>query len=223
MSLKKHQMRIMVKTLRRKEEWMKNNLGRGWWWSANNVGTHDRGLKRRMLPVTRRTKSSGFKAFFWNCQGCGHPRFCNFIKEYKCEFEPDLLALFETRISGSKADSVVATMRFDNSFKVEATGFSGGIWLFWNDNLGGDILKFNSQFVHMRIQIRQNHSSFLCTTVYASPQWDLREVLWDKLEAITVDVEEPWIMAGDFNVILSCEEMRGFYVHLEYEESLSKA
>ncbi|MBA0580657.1 hypothetical protein Gorai_022866, partial [Gossypium raimondii] len=119
-----------------------------------------------------------------NCQGCGHPRFCNSIKEYKREFEPNLLALFETRIGGSKADSI-------------------------NDNLSVEVLKVNSHFVHMRIQIRQNHSSFLCTVIHASPQWISREVLWDNLGVIAAGVEEPWIMAGDFNAILSCKKREG--------------
>ncbi|MBA0642044.1 hypothetical protein Goklo_026507 [Gossypium klotzschianum] len=129
--------------------------------------------------------------------------------EYKREFEPNLLALYETRISGSKEESIVAKMGFDNYFRVEATWFSGGIWLFWNDNLSVEVLKVNSHFVHMRIQIRQNNSSFLCTVIHASPQWVLREVLWDNLGVIAVGIEEPWIMAGDFNAILSCEKREG--------------
>ncbi|MBA0733706.1 hypothetical protein Gogos_017691 [Gossypium gossypioides] len=48
-------------------------------------------------------------------------------REYKHEFEPDLLALFEAIISGSKVDSVVSKMGFDNSFRVETIMFSGEI------------------------------------------------------------------------------------------------
>ncbi|KAA3474251.1 putative Transposon TX1 [Gossypium australe] len=45
------------------------------------------------------------------------------------------------RISGCKADLLIAKLGFENSFRVEAMGFVGGIWLLWNDDIIVDILK----------------------------------------------------------------------------------
>ncbi|MBA0754494.1 hypothetical protein Gogos_020683, partial [Gossypium gossypioides] len=42
---------------------------------------------------------------------------------------PDVISLFETRVSGRKADSVISRLGFPNSFRVEAVGFAGGIWI----------------------------------------------------------------------------------------------
>lgn len=64
---------------------------------------------------------------FWNRQGCGHPQFCSFLKEYRRKFSPDLIALYGTRISGNKANLVVSKLGFVHLFRVEATCFAIGI------------------------------------------------------------------------------------------------
>ncbi|MBA0653579.1 hypothetical protein Goklo_020739 [Gossypium klotzschianum] len=59
-------------------------------------------------------------------------------------------------INGCKADSVIAKLRFENSFRVEAMGFAEGIWLLWNDDIIVDILKEHTLFIHMRIWVDGN-------------------------------------------------------------------
>ncbi|KAH1040749.1 hypothetical protein J1N35_042492 [Gossypium stocksii] len=65
-----------------------------------------------------------------------HPR--NWV--YNREYKPDLIDLLETRVSGSKADSIIAKLGFDFSHRVEAVGFSGEIWIGWKDSISVDIL-----------------------------------------------------------------------------------
>lgn len=38
------------------------------------------------------------QVLFWNFHGTGHPRFYNFVKEYRREFNIDLFCLVKTRI-----------------------------------------------------------------------------------------------------------------------------
>lgn len=40
--------------------------------------------------------------------------------------------------------------------------------------------------------------------MYASPQPSTRKFLWDKLDALAVEI--PWALIGDFNCILTVEE-----------------
>lgn len=46
------------------------------------------------------------------------------LNEYKKEFRSNIVALFETTMSGHRANSVVAHLGFDKSFHVEAYGFA---------------------------------------------------------------------------------------------------
>lgn len=45
----------------------------------------------------------------------------------------DVLALFETRVSGDRADKVLGCLGFEQWVKVDVVGFSGGLWVLWNE------------------------------------------------------------------------------------------
>ncbi|KAK5793246.1 hypothetical protein PVK06_034386 [Gossypium arboreum] len=47
----------------------------------------------------------------------------------------DIVCLLKPRINGKKADNVIVTLGFHYSHRVEAIGFSGGIWLGWKDTI----------------------------------------------------------------------------------------
>lgn len=61
----------------------------------------------------------------------------------------------------------------------------------------------------MRIQSGNNASSLLCSAVYASPQVATRHLLWDYLDSLASSIDEPWLIARDFNSILDVLERAG--------------
>ncbi|KAK8617514.1 hypothetical protein V6N13_080426 [Hibiscus sabdariffa] len=65
----------------------------------------------------------------WNVQGCGDPRFITAAKQFLRDYKPNVILFVEPRISGRRADSVIAALGFPNSHRIEAAGFSGGIWV----------------------------------------------------------------------------------------------
>ncbi|MBA0715767.1 hypothetical protein Golax_014653 [Gossypium laxum] len=77
-------------------------------------------------------------------------------KFQRMEYEGVEYELSEIRINRCKADSVIAKLGFENSFRVEAMGFTKGIWLLWNDDIIVDILKVHTLFIHMRIWVDGN-------------------------------------------------------------------
>ena len=52
----------------------------------------------------------------------------------------DMIGLVETKTSGKQADSICKKIGFDYWVRVEAVGFSGGIWVFWKEHLGVELL-----------------------------------------------------------------------------------
>lgn len=59
--------------------------------------------------------------------GCTTPKISQILKEYLQEFDPDIILLVESRVSGFKADRVIRSIRMLISHRVEATGFSEGV------------------------------------------------------------------------------------------------
>lgn len=71
----------------------------------------------------------GLTVFSWNCQGCANPKFPRIFREYNREYKPDIVSFLETRVSGFKADKIIANLGFKFSHKIEVIGFSRGIWV----------------------------------------------------------------------------------------------
>lgn len=69
----------------------------------------------------------------WNCQGAKSALFINALKTLIRIHGLHIIALLEPRISGERADRTIKRIGFQNSYRVEATGFSGGIWIMWDD------------------------------------------------------------------------------------------
>ncbi|KAG6433553.1 hypothetical protein SASPL_105167 [Salvia splendens] len=63
---------------------------------------------------------------------------------------------------------------------VEATGFSGGIWLLWDDFWHAEILATASQYIQVCIWDERN-MNFLVMAVYRHPAPVLRNMLWEQL------------------------------------------
>lgn len=67
----------------------------------------------------------------WNCRGTGGKDFPMFIRDSTRIYKLDFVALLEPRISGTIAERVINKFGFANCVKVEAEGFSGGLWFKW--------------------------------------------------------------------------------------------
>ncbi|MBA0598271.1 hypothetical protein Gorai_008042, partial [Gossypium raimondii] len=101
------------------------------------------------------------------------------ISDGDTEYSIDILSLLKTIVSGSKADNIIAKLGFPCSHRVEAIGFSRGIWIVF------------------------------ISFVYGSPNRQKRKDLWDILKCSIPMGNYPWVAIGDFNAILSFSEKLG--------------
>ena len=70
---------------------------------------------------------------YWNVQGAASGKFRRSFRTIVKKYNYSLVVLMEPRISGIKADEFIMKNGFDKSHRVEAVGFSGGIWLLWRN------------------------------------------------------------------------------------------
>ncbi|KAJ1415138.1 Ribonuclease H domain [Sesbania bispinosa] len=91
------------------------------------------------------------------------------------KYQLDLLAILEPQVSGRRATNIIRRC-------IEASGFSGGIWILWNEsNVKVDIISSHPQYVHMKICPLISGLPWFLTYVYASPRVHQRRVLWQEL------------------------------------------
>ncbi|XP_025604435.1 uncharacterized protein [Arachis hypogaea] len=88
-------------------------------------------------------------------------------------------------------------------------GFSGGIWICWNDNnISINTIESDPQYIHAKITSPGREDWFM-TAVYANPQPQGRRDLWPKLQNLANRMQSPWILTGDFNEIKDPTEKKG--------------
>ncbi|OMO73363.1 Endonuclease/exonuclease/phosphatase [Corchorus olitorius] len=122
--------------------------------------------------------------------------------------EPSCSAL-QPRMSDAKADRIIRSLRFDGFTKVDAVGFSGGIWVLWKSSIGSvNVVEKGGQF--FSIFITDNKGlRWALTVVYASPTPSVRDFLWNYLNEFDEFDNIPWLLHGDFNQVLTVEEKSG--------------
>ncbi|KAI9117634.1 hypothetical protein K1719_011800 [Acacia pycnantha] len=148
------------------------------------------------------------KILVWNCRGAASKGVAAVIRDMKRRHKPELVVILEPRISGGQATKVIKSWGFNFSKRVEAEGFSGGIWLLWEvEGLTVDILRWEDQFIHCKVRLGSDTMFF--TAVYASPSEQKRGRIWSGLQNIANEMVEPWMIAGDFNEIKSPLEKKG--------------
>ncbi|KAI9077623.1 hypothetical protein K1719_040398 [Acacia pycnantha] len=130
------------------------------------------------------------------------------IREMRKQYKIDIVAILEPRVSGSQANKIIRNWGFKHSRRVEAVGFSGGIWLLWErEDLLVSVIRREEQFLHCKVSF--GGENMLFTAVYASPNEHRRHVLWEDLQGISEEIYDPWLIAGDFNEIKSPLEQKG--------------
>lgn len=145
----------------------------------------------------------------WNCQGAASPKFQRVLKSILQGYKPDVLVLVEPRTAGNRADTIIRKIGYPNSHRIEAQGFSGGIWLLWQDSAAIEILSNHRQFIHTSVTCLTSRRCCLFTAVYGSPNPSQREFLWSGLSQLPCLASDPWLLSGDFNAIVSSEDRMG--------------
>ncbi|XP_031119046.1 uncharacterized protein LOC116022462 [Ipomoea triloba] len=142
----------------------------------------------------------------WNCQGAASKTFRRTLKHFCRLYSPDLVCLLEPKVSGDQANRICISFGFEEWIRVEAVGFSGGIWVFWNRPLEIQIMKTHPQFINLQIT-DGNSPPWVLSIVYGSPNQSLRRKLFSELNSIDFRPQTCWLACGDFNSVISTEEV----------------
>lgn len=74
------------------------------------------------------------KIVSWNCRGAVNSVFVCEMREIIRLYKPSVIILLEPRVSGATADSVCKRLGMKRWVRSEASGFSSGVWVCWDDD-----------------------------------------------------------------------------------------
>ncbi|KAJ6319273.1 hypothetical protein OIU78_014820 [Salix suchowensis] len=144
----------------------------------------------------------------WNVRGAGKVKCASTIKDFKKVYAINVFVVLEPRISGSKALNVATNLGFSHYHIVDATGFSGGVWLLWNgSSVSLQVIAHANQSITALVHVR--NKCWLLTVVYVNPNPRIRESLWTYFDGLAKASNLPWLVMGDFNDISCASEKYG--------------
>ncbi|XP_031131690.1 uncharacterized protein LOC116033075 [Ipomoea triloba] len=142
----------------------------------------------------------------WNCQGAASKAFRRTLKQFCRSYKPDLVCLFEPKVSGDQANRICISFGFEEWVRVEAVGFSGGIWVFWNHTVEIQVISTHPQFVNLQVK-EGNGLPWVLSLVYGSPNISLRRRLFSELTSSSFSTQPCWLACCDFNSVTSSDEV----------------
>lgn len=147
-------------------------------------------------------------ALVWNVRGANKKGLIAHVRSITSQNNIGFCAIFEPRISGKKAVLVAKKMGFSGLRHEHAVGFSGGIWLLWKPEWC-QVHVLHSCRQAVTCLVGTSGKKWIFTIIYTSPVPSVRKHLWDVLNQISKVVDLPWLVAGDFNEIVSIGQKVG--------------
>ncbi|XP_024200200.1 uncharacterized protein LOC112203464 [Rosa chinensis] len=168
----------------------------------------------------------------WNCRGICNDMTKRALKDLISQNHPQIIFLCETKIS-TLADfrELHRAVGFPHSKEVLSDGLSGGLAMFWNDDVQAKVLTFSAHHIDLEIVGGPGDPRWRLTGFYGYARTIERDRSWQLLRDLRDLDSLPWAVIGDFNEILnngekidgllrSEQQMRGFREALGYGDLL---
>ncbi|OVA17089.1 Endonuclease/exonuclease/phosphatase [Macleaya cordata] len=144
------------------------------------------------------------RTIFWNVRGLAKLKARCKLRELVKAHSPDYLFVVEPLVAYS--NSFCASLRLQGMYPEAIhntdSNCNANIWIFWYRDLSRpSIIASSTQqiFVEMeRVLITGVHAK--CTAIG-------RRKLWNELGLVN-SMNKPWLVLGDFNTVLRCEEKK---------------
>lgn len=86
-------------------------------------------------------------ALSWNCRGLGTPQTIRVLGDLVKSLRPDILFLSETISKSDKVEQMRIKLGFAQCFAVDCIGRSGGLGVFWRNNVNCEISSYSQHHV----------------------------------------------------------------------------
>lgn len=126
--------------------------------------------------------------------------------------DPDIVFLQETKINSDKILNYIRPLNFPNNCYVPSVGRAKGICFIWKDGFEFDIIYKDKNMFHCLVNSDPAKPKWLLSCVYGSPYPQEISTQWNFIENVceTFNIQAPWVMIGDLNIILNSEERLGY-------------
>ena len=83
----------------------------------------------------------------WNCRGIGDPETVRELRDLVEASAPSVLCIVETQLAKYRVEGLASRLGFSSSFGVGSSGRSGGLCLFWKNDINLGIKTFSQYHI----------------------------------------------------------------------------
>lgn len=145
----------------------------------------------------------------WNVRGASNDNAKRHIKDLIRTYHPNIFFIMETHVLFDKVKSFWQRAGYRPIHIVEAQGHSGGLWALVQVGLNLNISVWEFSNHSISLEVSSGNQKWLCSGIYASPNSTSRELFWQHLCNLSLSIDFPWFLIGDWNEILLPGEQKG--------------
>ena len=141
------------------------------------------------------------KILVWNVRGLNHPLKQREVVGRINRTNSSIVCLLETRVKHHKMERILNKSFPDwKAMHNYDEAYNGRIWLLWKEPIHVSLISVTNQSITCKINV--DSKQFFFSAIYGSNDGIGRRRLWSHLQALNDTFEgEPWMIAGDFNII----------------------
>ncbi|KAF7142855.1 hypothetical protein RHSIM_Rhsim05G0135000 [Rhododendron simsii] len=132
------------------------------------------------------------------------------------EIQSKLADRLDFKVDATLDEKGRATHEF---FYVDPVGLSGGLALWWTNDVGVNIELANKNLMHVVVNDKATNAYWASSFVYGCPSRSGCQEVWDSIKSIARLESLPWLCMGDFNQVLTVDDKFGG--HLPSQNALS--
>lgn len=144
----------------------------------------------------------------WNCQGIANRRTRHALKLLIQKHQVHLVFLSETHCTRSQHGTLPRALGLPHIAHFDRVNRAGGLALLWDDSLVVSVRQVEYFFIDIDINT-SGVDSWRFTGFYGHPDTGQRHFSWDLLRSLVDLGIDRWLVAGDFNELLSLTEKSG--------------
>ena len=144
----------------------------------------------------------------WNCRGLGNPCTGKELGDLVRAKDPSVVFIAETWADKARLKVLKNTLLFDEMFVVPRINRGGGLVLFWKNSIKVSVKTSSRNHIDSIIG-EGSVGAWRFTGFYGEPVTHIRHESWELLQSLNRSFNLPWLVAGDFNEIISNSEKKG--------------
>lgn len=145
----------------------------------------------------------------WNCRGLENHQSVRALQKVINKEDPAIVFLMETKSDLEWMRKVKEWCKFKHGHIVPSQGKSGGLAMFWREEVKLDIQTYSSSHIDAWVHGGDNVGWWHLTGFYGELYTSKRVESWQKMKHLCGTSDLPWLIIEDFNEITCVEEKEG--------------